>query len=231
MSLLLQYGREIIKCATLASSLVFQVRGGDAWEMSVVQAASRHERCGVPTRRAGPRCPRTAGSQSGRTTSRAASECATGTRSSMTGRSAAGTSAGLCSPAAMRSPWSASEGRRGSRHGTSPAFRNPTGFQLKMSSASTLSRSPGRSRRASSRAARTASWPNSHPGPSAPRPVAMGFSIGLGMWWLHRSSGAQLVPTSPSSSCASPAPALLKKACTASTWGHGAPARCPIPGK
>lgn len=199
----------------LASSLVFQVRGEDAWEMSAAQEASRRERCGVPTWRAGPRCPRTASSPSGQITSRAVSVSVTGTRSCTTGRSAAGTSADPSSPAATRSPWSASEGRKGSRQGTSPAYRSPTGFQLRMPSASTLSRSRGRSRRASSRAGRTASWPSSRPGPSAPRPAAMGSSIALGTWWLRRSSVGQLAPTSRSSRCAGPARALRKKACTA----------------
>lgn len=199
----------------LASSLVFQVHGGDAWEMNVVQEASRHERCGVPTWRAGPHCPQTASSRSGRTTSRAVSVSVTGTRSCTTGRSAAGTSAGLSSPAATRNLRSASEGRRASRQGTSPVSRSPTGSQLRMSSASTLSRSRGRSRRASSRAGRTASWPSSPPGPSAPRPAAMGFSTALGTWWLRRSSVGQLALTSPNSRSASPAHAPWMKASTA----------------
>lgn len=199
----------------LASSLVFQVHGGDAWEMNAVQVASKRERCGAPTWRAGPRCPRTASSWSVQTTSRAVFGSATGTRSYTTGRSAAGTSAGLSSPAAMRSPWSASEGRKGSRQGTSPVSRSPTGFRLRMSSVSTLSRSPARSRHASSHAGRTALWPNLPLGQSAPRPAATGFSIELGTLWLHHSLVGLLVLTSPSFRSVSLARALLKKACIA----------------
>lgn len=195
MNLVLHHGRKTIKCAVLASSLVFQVRGGDAWEMNAVQVASRRERCGVPMWKAGPRCPRTASSRSGLITSRAVSASVTGTRSCTTGRLAAGTSVGPSSPAATRSPWSASEERKGSRQGTSPVSRSPTGCRLRMSSVSTLSQSPARSRRASSHAGRTASWPNSPPGQSAPRPVATGFSIELGMWWLHHSLVGLLVLT------------------------------------
>lgn len=181
----------------------------------MVQVASRHGQCGVPTWRAGRRCPPTASSRSGRTTSRVASVSVTGTRSCMTGRLAAGTSAGPSSPEAMRSPRSASGGRMASRQGTSPASRSPMGCRLRMLSVSTLSPNPARSRRASSRAGRIASWLNSPPGQSAPRPAAAGFSIELGTWWLHRSLVGLLALTSLNFRSASLAHVLLKKACIA----------------
>lgn len=215
MNLVLQHGRKTIKCATVTSSLVFQVRGGDVWEMNVVRVASRHEQCGALMWRAGPRCPQTANSQSGRTTSRAVFGSATGTRSCTTGRSAAGTSAGPFFPAAMRSPWNVSEGRKGSRREISPVSRSPMGCQLRMSSVSTLSQSPARSRDASFRAGRTALWLNLPPGRSAQRPVEMGFSIELGTLWLHHSLVGLPVLTSPNFRSVSLAHALLKKVCIA----------------
>lgn len=81
---------------TSLMSYSLQVHGAVVWAVSVVLAAARAGRYGVPTLKAGPPCTPTVTRQNGRTTSRAVSECVIGTRICTTGSWVPGTSVFRC---------------------------------------------------------------------------------------------------------------------------------------
>lgn len=128
-------------CLTSLFSYSLQVHGVVAWAASVDLAAARAGRYGVPTLKAGPPCPPTATRQNGQTTSKAASECAIGTKICTTGSWVPGTNVyrSQCAVPGCSVLLCVLGERRASRPARWAASRKQMGSQQRMQSANTLS--------------------------------------------------------------------------------------------